>query len=694
MINRFQRSALTSTIGRYRIIEKVGQGGMGVVYRAHDTLLERVVALKIISASIEDNPELRERFFREARAAGQLSHRNIITIHDLGEHEGQPFLSMEFLTGEDLQHRLARQEPMSLRRKLEVASEICDGLSFAHRRGLVHRDVKPANIFITDDGVVKLLDFGLARMVTSELTRSNMMMGTLNYMSPEQVRGERTDHRADIFSFGVVLYEMLSGRKAFQGDSFATTLYKILQDVPEPLNNIDSTLPSELVWLVEKALAKARDERYQELTDAGRDLAVIRQHLSGGDTVTTASTVFAPQRLPSDPPRSPGSGPRRLYETQAPLSPPPVTPSDRPISAVQPPSRRWGLAAGALGVVAVIAVGAWLALRETPDKDRTTVQAPPPAVAQPAQNPQTQASPSPQPQQPQPLPAPPAQEPAPAVTENVTPPQASRRAADDARVRMNRAKSAARQAGPAATSSASYAAALAAEREGQRLYQSGHVTDAAAKFYEANGLFRSAELTPPPAATPPPTTQHAPPVQRPETQPPPATPPSAPVTQPSAPAPQPTPTVPKAEGQVELPPAPAPRVPPPPAPTAPRSTQPAITAAEGATSPGAEEAIRELVRRYAQALESRNVDALKRIWPTLQEDAMRREFQHARRIEVDIDNTTVNVSGNSATVSFTRRYRLSTVDGQRLDTNSRTTMSVRRAGTEWVIDRVRFEASR
>ena len=208
---------------------------MGVVYRAHDTLLERVVALKIISTSIEDNPDLRERFFREARAAGQLSHRNIITIHDLGEHEGQPFLSMEFLTGEDLQHRLARQEPMSLRRKLEVASEICDGLSYAHRRGLVHRDVKPANIFITDEGVVKLLDFGLARMVTSELTRSNMMMGTLNYMSPEQVRGERTDHRADIFSFGVVLYEMLSGRKAFQGDSFATTLYKILQDVPEPL---------------------------------------------------------------------------------------------------------------------------------------------------------------------------------------------------------------------------------------------------------------------------------------------------------------------------------------------------------------------------------------------------------------------------------------------------------------------------
>jgi eukaryotic-like serine/threonine-protein kinase len=661
---------------------------MGVVYRAHDTLLERVVALKIISTSIEDNPDLRERFFREARAAGQLSHRNIITIHDLGEHEGQPFLSMEFLTGEDLQHRLARQEPMSLRRKLEVASEICDGLSFAHRRGLVHRDVKPANIFITDDGVVKLLDFGLARMVTSELTRSNMMMGTLNYMSPEQVRGERTDHRADIFSFGVVLYEMLSGRKAFQGDSFATTLYKILQDVPEPLHNIDSTIPEELVWLVEKTLAKPRDERYQELTDVLRDFAVIRQHLSGSDAVTTASTVFPPQRLPSDPPRSSGSGPRRLSDTP-PLSPAPAAPSDRPITAVQATSRRWGFAWGALAVIAVAAVG-WLALRESPDKQRTTEQAPPPAVTQPAQSPQPQEPSSPQAQPPQPAPAPPAQEASP-PPQTVSTPEASRRAANDARVRMNRAKAAARQAGSAATSSASYGAALAAEREGQRLYQAGQSAEAAAKFYEANGLFRSAELATPPAPTPAPAPQQAPPPsQRPETQ------PAAPAPQPAAPAPQPTPTVPRAEGPVELPSVPAPRAPTAPAPP-PRTTTPPITAAEGTASPGAEEAIRDMVRRYAQALESRNVEALKRVWPTLQgaqEEAVRKEFLHARRIDVDIDDTNIAVSGTTGTVTFIRRYRLSTVDGQRLDTNSRTTMSVRRAGNEWVIDRVRFEALR
>ena len=188
---------------------------------------------------------------------------------------------------------------MTLARKLEIASEICDGLAYAHRRGLIHRDIKPANIFITDEGVVKILDFGLARMVTSELTASNMMLGTLNYMAPEQVRGERIDHRADIFSFGVVLYEILSGRKAFQGDSFATTLYKILQDVPEPLLNIDATLPYEVVMLVEKAIAKGRDDRYQDLSELSRDLALQRQHLAMADVPTTVTS--AANRAPSDP---------------------------------------------------------------------------------------------------------------------------------------------------------------------------------------------------------------------------------------------------------------------------------------------------------------------------------------------------------------------------------------------------------
>ena len=687
---------------------------MGVVYRAQDTLLERLVALKVISTSIEDNPELRERFFREARAAGQLSHRNIITIHDLGEHDGQPYLAMEFLSGEDLQHRLARQEPMSLRRKLEIASEICDGLSYAHRRGLVHRDVKPANVFITDEGVVKLLDFGLARMVASELTRSNMMMGTLNYMAPEQVRGERTDHRADIFSFGVVLYEMLSGRKAFQGDSFATTLYKILQEVPEPLLSIDSMLPNDLVWLVEKALAKPRDERYQDLTDVARDLAIIRQHLSGHDAAAAPAAATSAPRAPSDPPsprlrrtpsdvRStadpvdsggqrtarPGSGSQpKSHPSGSGLSSDAATMAHEVPREERPRRSRAVLAFAAVALVALVAAGAWYTLGR------------PNAPEAPPQTPSSTTSSA---EAARPVPPPPAAQ-APATTDRAPAGgteeisvESQRRAADEARARTTRARTTAREAGSTATGSASFAAAAAAEREGNRLYQARRYPEAAAKFYEASGLFRSAELTPSsiaagrPPLTPP---QDRPPARSPAE--PPAAQPNQTAPQTTASPPQTTPTVPAAENPVQLPQTSAPRVPPPPAP-APKQAEAPITAAEGAASPQAENGVRDLLRRYEQAMESRSLDAIRRVWPALsgsQEDALRREFQQTRRIEVEVDDPHISLSGSTGTVTFIRRYHLTTVDGQRLDRNSRTTLSVRRAGSEWVIDRVNFEAIR
>jgi serine/threonine-protein kinase len=680
---------------------------MGVVYKAHDALLEREVALKIISTSIEANPELRERFFREARAAGQLSHRNVITIHDLGEHEGQPYLAMEYLRGEDLQHRLARQEPMSLRRKLEVATQICEGLSYAHRRGLIHRDVKPANIFITDEGVVKLLDFGLARMVASELTRSNMMMGTLNYMAPEQVRGERTDHRADIFSFGVVLYEMISGKKAFHGDSFATTLYKILQDVPEPLLNIDPTLPHELSWLVEKTLAKPKDERYQELTDVTHDLAVIRQHLSGADLMTGVSPLSAP-RVPSDPPRStdsggrpssggrpasgsrPGSGARpgsdgRSASMTTTFAATPVPAGYLP-PGTGPAPRYWAYIGGALVLVAATAIAAWIVLKPSESAQQQTPIAavsPSPSVA-----PSEPAAPPPQAAQPT-LPPPPAQlDPATGkpTAESL---RTQIRTAEEARQRMARAKASARQAGPAATGSPAFTAAAAAEREGNRLLSGKQHAEATAKFYEASGLFRSAELTTPPA----PSTAAAPsqPGPRPTTVPVPSPPPATPPVQSS------TPSLPAGETPVQLPPPPAPR-PAPPQAAPPAAKPPVETAAEGAASPVAsEKAIRELLRRYQRAMESRNVDTLKNIWPSLQgaqEAAVRREFQFARRIEMEIADPEITVSGASGTAVFIRRYQILTTDNQKLDRSSRTTMTVKRPGNEWVIDTVRFEPIR
>ena len=287
-------------IGRYQLSEKLGHGGMGVVYRAFDTLLQRVVAIKVISAHVNENPEMRERFFREARAAGQLSHPNIVTIHDLGEHEGHPFLAMECLEGEDLQQRLSGPVPMSLHRKLDLAIDICEALEYAHAHGVVHRDIKPANIFITSSGQVKILDFGLARLMTSQMTQSNMLMGTLNYMAPEQVRGERADHRADVFSAGVVIYELLGGRKAFEGDSFASTLYKILQELPEPLWKIDATLPRAVVTAVDRALAKPLDERYQSMGAFREDLQNCLRQLDAIDSAATISAREVDARWRSD----------------------------------------------------------------------------------------------------------------------------------------------------------------------------------------------------------------------------------------------------------------------------------------------------------------------------------------------------------------------------------------------------------
>jgi serine/threonine-protein kinase len=271
-------------VGRYEITEPLGQGGMGTVYKAYDPLLARVVAVKVISAQFSTQPDLRERFFREARAVARLDHPNIVTVYDLGEEDGVPYLAMQFLEGRDLEHRMRSPEGMSLTRKVEIAIAIAGGLEHAHTAGIVHRDVKPANVFITNEGQIKLLDFGLARLVTSELTRSNVMVGTVNYMAPEQLRGEKTDHRVDIFSFGVVMYEMLSGRKPFQAESFASTMYKILEETPEPLGQLDPTLPPLLVAVVDRAIAKAREDRYQLMAELHRDLEASYDLVHGLDT--------------------------------------------------------------------------------------------------------------------------------------------------------------------------------------------------------------------------------------------------------------------------------------------------------------------------------------------------------------------------------------------------------------------------
>ena len=651
------------TIGRYQLAEKLGEGGMGVVYRAFDALLERVVAVKVIATQMDSSSEMRERFFREARAAGQLSHRNIITIHDLGEQDGHPYLAMEFLEGQDLQQRLAGPDKLSLAHKVDLAIDICEGLDYAHTHGVIHRDIKPANIFITDHGVVKILDFGLARLVSSQLTNSHTLMGTVNYMAPEQVRGERADQRSDVFSVAVVIYELLGGRKAFQGDSFASTLYKILQEVPEPLSKIDPTLPPELVAIVDRAIAKPRDERYQTMRDLQEDLVTFRQQFSTGTTTRidsgsrrlgwAAPPSHATERSPSGTTAAPASDPGRA------------------------PRPRWAIAAAVI-VTAALVSALWIG-------SRRYAAGPAPGPAAPAAAPGAAAVPPPQP--PQPQSTPPATNPPPQA--GAEDPQSRGRSAADARIAMTDAKDGARAANAPALAAAAYGAAARVDQEAQRLYAAGRMTEATARFYVASGLYRSAALTAQAAAAAKRTAADA--TVKPETKP--DSPPPAEQAKPVDPQPAAPPPAPPIS-RAPVPELSAPQ-PPAAAPPAPKPAPPALDLPP--RSPAPEDAIRDLLGQYAAALEARSLPNLRRIWPDLRgapEEALRSEFQNARGIHVDIVEPKISVSAGAGTVSFVRRYEIVTVDGQRLRTETITTMDVRHGPSGWVITGVRFRSLR
>src|SRR5215813_2434094 len=271
---------MAERIGKYQILERIGRGGMGTIFKAHDPVLDRPVALKMISNEVEVTDELRARFFREAQACARLSHRNIVTVYDMGEEQGRLFIVMEMLDGEELRDLLAQRKPLALEDKITIMMQVCDGLHFAHQKGIVHRDIKPGNIMVLRDGQVKILDFGLALIANAEmdLTRTGLIMGTLRYLSPEQVRG-RADHRSDIFSVGAVFYELLSLRPPFDGADPIQILDQLRSEDPPSMKELDPGLPSELVAIVERAMRKDPGERFPDLEQMRFQLEQVQRGL-------------------------------------------------------------------------------------------------------------------------------------------------------------------------------------------------------------------------------------------------------------------------------------------------------------------------------------------------------------------------------------------------------------------------------
>ncbi len=290
-----------TTISHYKITGKLGEGGMGVVYKAEDTSLERPVALKFLAPHLVSDEEVRKRFVREAKAAAALNHPNVCTVHEIAEANGRTFIAMAFIEGDSLETKI-EAGPLKLKDALDIAIQTAQGLQAAHEKKIVHRDIKPANLMVTGEGskqLVTIMDFGLALLTDrSKLTQMDETMGTVAYMSPEQAQGMDLDHRSDIWSLGAVIYEMVTGQQAFKGHYDQATVYSILNEDPEPITALRTGVPMELEWIVGKCLAKDIDNRYQNAGDMVVDLRNLQDKLkSGKSTILRTAPAGSVGRL-------------------------------------------------------------------------------------------------------------------------------------------------------------------------------------------------------------------------------------------------------------------------------------------------------------------------------------------------------------------------------------------------------------
>lgn len=333
-----------TAFGKYQVVEQIGEGGFGKIYKGWDPQLKRSVAIKTCSFA---HPELRLRFIREAEVAANLQHPHIVTVYDFGEQDGEPYLVQEFLTGEDLDRKIARAEDIPLPRKIEYLKEIADGLGFAHSRGVVHRDVKPANIRIQDNDQVRIMDFGIAKLMYAEqqLTQAGLSLGTVGYLSPEQLAGQDVDPRADIFSFGVLAYELVTYRRPFEGESITAIFFQIAHQDPPSLAQLAPSCPPALVACIDRCLRKDRNERYGSLTDVIADLDQAAQQ------------AISPSVAGAFPP-APTAGTATGAFGVGSAAPPPAGAGNGPASASASPATPVDATPAALGVAAGAAPGA------------------------------------------------------------------------------------------------------------------------------------------------------------------------------------------------------------------------------------------------------------------------------------------------------------------------------------------------
>ena len=297
-------------LGKYELHTLIGEGAMGIVWKAYDTVLRRYVALKLLSSHFGKTKEMQERFLREARAAGAIQHPNIVTVYDLGDAEGQLFIAMELVEGRDLSDIITLREPMALERKLDLIIELLDGLHFAHQRGIIHRDVKPSNVRIVPDGRVKIMDFGIARLQSADASGSGAIVGTPTYMAPEQITNGAITPATDVFAVGCTLYELLSFHKPFEGESVHGVLYQVLTTEPKALRTVAPSIPAALERVVGKAMNKLPHERYETAAQMQSTLLGIRAALSGAGEEATQRLGIRWTPLP---------GPVLKLVTQAPM---------------------------------------------------------------------------------------------------------------------------------------------------------------------------------------------------------------------------------------------------------------------------------------------------------------------------------------------------------------------------------------